>query len=247
MQRHLAPAFGVLFTTVIAGMIQPTFGAENEPVFNSPEQAAENLYSAVQTNDEAALARLVGPIASSYDTVQDKADRQRFIEKYSEMHRLVRQPDGTTLLYIGAENWPFPVPLVSNNGKWSFDVDAGAQEIMFRRIGENETTAIETSRAISHADIKTNDPAIDEYVKKTVAAANPPEDSFHGYQFRILRTPNGAVVVAYPSEYGATGIMTFAVTADGAVYEKDLGPKTVAVAKAMVRYKRDHRWRLAEQ
>ena len=241
LQRHLTPALaaGILFTTLIAGTVQPAAAAGNES-FNSPEQAANNLYRAVQTNDQSALARLIGPLGSSNDMVQDKADRQRFLEKYSEMHRLVKQPDGTTLLYIGAENWPFPVPLISSNGTWSFDVDAGSQEIMFRRVGEAETTAIETSRAIARAaataDIPTSDPAIGEYAKK-----------MHGYQFRILRTPNGAVVLAYPSEYGVTGIMTFAATPDGSVYEKDLGPKTGAVAQAMVRYKRDRTWRSAEQ
>jgi hypothetical protein len=252
-QQHSWSAFaaGALYAILVAGMLRPSFAATTgKPVFSSPEEAAEALYRAIQTDDQSTTARLLGELASSDDVVQDKADRDRFIQKYSEMHRLVKQPDGTTLLYIGAENWPFPVPLVANGGKWSFDLDSGAQEVIFRRVGEDETIAIETSRAIAraigHPDVTASDPATDEYVRQIVRAADPPADSFRGYQFRILRRPNGAVVVAYPSEYGVTGVMTFAATPDGTVYEKDLGPKTAKAAHAMARYKRDRTWQVAE-
>src|SRR5579864_2800569 len=138
---------GTLLAILVAGPVQRRFAA-NEASFDSAEQAVEALHQAVGTLDHVAIARLVGPLASSADTVQDKADRQRFIQKYSEMHRLVREPDGTMVLYIGAENWPFPVPLVSHDGKWRFDPAAGAREIMFRRIGEDETAAVETCRSM---------------------------------------------------------------------------------------------------
>ena len=78
-------------------------------------------------------------VISSNDAVEDKLEREQFIQKYREMHRLVREPEGRTVLYIGAENWPFPIPLASKSGAWYFDADAGKQEILFRRIGENET------------------------------------------------------------------------------------------------------------
>ena len=81
-------------------------------------------------------------VTSSSDDVEDKLEREQFSRKYQEMHRLVQEPDGSTLLYIGAENWPFPIPLVSKNGAWHFDSETGTQEIKFRRIGENEATAI---------------------------------------------------------------------------------------------------------
>ena len=82
-------------------------------------------------------------VTSSGDALEDKLEREQFSRKYEEMHRLVREPDGTTVLYIGAENWPFPVPLVSKNGEWHFDSDSGKKEILARRIGENELTAIQ--------------------------------------------------------------------------------------------------------
>ena len=81
-------------------------------------------------------------VTSSNDDVEDKLERERFSQKYQEMHRLVREPDGLTVLYIGAENWPFPIPLVSKNGAWYFDSDSGLEEILFRTVGENEVTAI---------------------------------------------------------------------------------------------------------
>ena len=54
------------------------------------------------------------------------------------MHRLVKEPDGTTVLYIGAENWPTPIPLVKKGSSWYFDTAAGKKEILYRRVGENE-------------------------------------------------------------------------------------------------------------
>lgn len=253
-QRRYRPGFGTatLLAVLMTGTLRTNLAAATDGlIFDSPEDAARALYQAVQTNNQSAVARLIGPLASSDDVVQDKADRDRFVQKYSEMHRFVQRADGTTELYIGAENWPFPVPLISRKGKWSFDVDAGAREIMFRRVGEDETTAIETTRAIAraigHPDVTTGDPATDAYVRQLVGAANSPEDSFHGYQFRTLQTPSGAVIVAYPSQYGVTGVMTFAASPDGAVYEKNFGPKTSEAASAMVRYQRDRSWQVAEQ
>jgi len=159
------------------------------------------------------------------------------------MHRLVRESSGTTVLYIGAENWPFPVPLVADQGKWRFDQVAGAREIMFRRIGKNEMTAIETCRAIAHPDRKTEDTTVSDYARKILAGITPASEIFHGYYFRTVRTMGASAVVAYPTEYGETGVMTFTVTPNGALYEKDLGPKTPGAARSMTQYKPDRTWR----
>jgi hypothetical protein len=238
---------GALLAVLVAGAVQSGFAeTPGAAAFDSPEKAIQALYTAVNNDDGAAITRLVGPLSSSNDMVQDKADREVFTRKFTEMHRLVKGPDGTTVLYIGAENWPFPLPLISEHGKWRFDQDAGAQEIAFRRIGEAEMTAIETCRALVHPGNPTENTAINGYVRKVAGAAPPPSESFHGYYFRIVQARNGTVVIAYPAEYGATGIMTFAVTPSGTVYEKDLGPKTVSLAKAMLKYKPDRTWHTAE-
>jgi hypothetical protein len=67
------------------------------------------------------------------------------------MHRFVKEPDGTVTLVIGAENWPFPIPLMNNHGSWLFDTDAGKDEILFRRIGRNELAAMEACRQLVEA------------------------------------------------------------------------------------------------
>jgi|SRR5579871_4777198 len=241
----------VLLAILIAGTLRSAFGATEQLVFKSPEQAVEALYEAVETDDQEGITHLLGPLASSDDIVQDKTDRERFIRKYLEMHRLVKEADGTTVLYIGAENWPFPVPLVSNQNEWRFDVDAGASEMMFRRIGENETIAIETSRAIAqaitHPRVPANNAEIDQFASQMVNAGNRPSEIFHGYLFRVIAAPKGPTVIAYPSEYGSTGVMTFATTSDGDVHERDFGPNTNHVAQSIVRYKTDRTWRAAEQ
>src|SRR5882724_11580676 len=116
-----------------------------QPTFPSAPEASQSLFQAVQANDEQAIANILGgptDLTSSRDKGQDKLDRELFVQKYQEMHRLGREADGSVTLYIGAENWPFSIPIVEKGGAWHFDPDAGLKEVLFRRIGENELTAI---------------------------------------------------------------------------------------------------------
>src|SRR5882762_4346653 len=140
-------------TLLIVGSSQSSLTQKSGPeAFSSPGKASSALFQAVQNSDEEALERILGAdkeVTSSNDEIQDKLERERFSQKYQEMHRLVQEPDGRTVLYIGAENWPFPIPLVSKNGAWHFDSDSGKQEILFRTIGENETTAIQVCHVLA--------------------------------------------------------------------------------------------------
>jgi hypothetical protein len=117
-----------------------------QKTFASAEDAANALVTAVQSNDEKAMLQILGPegkeIVSSGDQIEDAHARANFVEKYQEMHRLVKEPDGTTTLYIGARNWPTPIPLVNKGNSWYFDTAAGKKEILFRRIGRNEMSTI---------------------------------------------------------------------------------------------------------
>ena len=117
-----------------------------QKTYASPEEASNALFAAAQKNDQAALLEVLGKegksIIESGDPKQDEAMRANFVEKFQMMHRLVEEPDATTTLYIGAENWPTPIPLVNRAGKWYFDTDAAKKEILFRRIGKNELSAI---------------------------------------------------------------------------------------------------------
>jgi len=127
-----------------------------QKTFPSAEEASRALFVAVQADDQQALVEIFGAagkdIVSSGDAAEDANSRHQFVQKYQEMHRLAKEPDGTTTLYIGAENWPLPIPLVNQGGAWSFNTEAGKQEILFRRIGKNELTAIRACHELVDAE-----------------------------------------------------------------------------------------------
>ena len=143
--RSAMISFAVAAIWATAGAYQALAQQSGGQTFRSAAEASQSLFQAVQNNNVQAIANILGgptDLTSCGDEAQDKADRELFIQKYKEMHRLGRETDGTVTLYIGAENWPFPVPLVEKNGAWRFDPNAGLKEVLFRRIGENELTAI---------------------------------------------------------------------------------------------------------
>jgi hypothetical protein len=242
---------------LLVGFANSSFAQAPQPnAFSSPAEASNALFQAAQSEDEQTLEAVLGAgkeITSSNDEVEDKLEREQFARKYQEMHRLVREPDGSTVLYIGAENWPFPIPLVSKNGAWYFDSEAGTKEIKFRRIGENEATAIqvceEFAMAKNAADAKaaSEDP-ITRFAESLASAGatnvdNKEPNLFHGYYFRIVARnassdvngpgKRGLTLIAYPAEYQSSGVKTFVVTRRGVVFEKDLGPETTTVAPQM--------------
>jgi Protein of unknown function (DUF2950) len=125
--------------------------------FPSAAEAADALYTAARKHDENSMLAILGPDAR--DTVvwtDSSADRiaqdDRFAKKYEQMHRLVKEPDGETTLYVGAENWPLPIPIVGRGGAWFFDCSLGRREILYRRIGENEMNTIDILRGTFDAE-----------------------------------------------------------------------------------------------
>jgi hypothetical protein len=240
-----------------------------QQTFVSAEAASHALFLAAQSGNEQTLVHILGgnkELVSAGDEAEDKIDREQFAEKYRQMHRLVRLSDGTTLLYVGAENWPFPVPLVSRATVWYFDANTGAQEIRFRRLGDNEYTAIETCHALVQASKQPGsntaeaDPVTQfarAQTSSTPSNGEKIQGPFHGYYFRILTAQSkgetgsnsktrGFTVVAYPAEYRASGVMTFIITQNDVVYETDLGPSTADIVKAMASWKRTSNWQVAE-
>ena len=104
------------------------------------KRLSQGFVQAVQNHDEQALEAILvagREVTSTGDDTVDRLEREQFSQKYQEMHRFVRETDGTTVLYIGAENWPFPIPLASRNGRWHFDARTGSPEILF---GESART-----------------------------------------------------------------------------------------------------------
>jgi hypothetical protein len=156
--RRLATLFWLtVFVAAFASVAVRQLAAQqpSQKTFDSPGKAALAMFLAAKAGDPNELMLIFGPQAksllSSGDEVADKNDRQRIVNKYQEMNRLVVEPDKSVTLYIGAENWPFPIPLVNKNGSWFFDTAAGKKEILFRRIGRNENDTVDTLEALVSA------------------------------------------------------------------------------------------------
>ena len=270
---RFASAVLVLFLLsllLVVGFAKSSFAQEEQPkTFASAGVAVNALFEATQKQDEQALEAILGAgkeVTSTSNEIEDKLEREQFCKKYQEMHRLVQEADGSMVLYIGAENWPFPIPLASKNGEWYFDSDRGKQEILFRRIGENEATAIQVcqeftlAKNAANAKADSKDP-ITKFAERLASgtganADNKDSNLFHGYYFRIEgqnlasglssrgNRSKGLTLVAYPAEYQSSGVKTFVVTERGTVFEKDLGPETTTVAP-QIKARKGSGWHLA--
>jgi hypothetical protein len=148
-------AASALVLLVVSYVLTSSAQAPGQRTFSSPQEASRALYEAAQKDDEKAMSEILGPagkdLISSGDPVEDMNSRMKFAVKYEQMRRFVAEPGGTVTLYVGAENWPLPIPLVSKNGLWYYDTDAGKQEILLRRIGKNELAAIQASQDLVEA------------------------------------------------------------------------------------------------
>jgi Protein of unknown function (DUF2950) len=149
-------AIPFLFALSLGCWSTPTFAQEpGQQTFASPEDASRAFFAAMQAQDDEAPLRILGPagkdVLSSGDRAEDADARTGFVVKYQQMHRLVTESNGRVVLVIGAENWPFPIPLVNNHGSWYFDTAAGREEIVFRRTGKNELAAMDACRDLVEA------------------------------------------------------------------------------------------------
>jgi hypothetical protein len=271
--------------------------------FSSADEAAKAAVNAARNNDDKTLLAIFGAQAKqilfSGDPVADKERRAHFIAAYDEKNRLAEE-GRSMILIVGKQDWPFPIPLVKKGQGWVFDTEKGKQEILNRRVGENELNTIQSILAVVDAereyaikdhnsdglleyaqkfvsdpgkknglywDVKQGEPQSplgpimirarqEGYQRKSVTTPSP----YHGYYYRIIsaqgkNAPGGAysyivkgkmiggfAVVAYPAEYGNSGVMTFIVNHDGKVFQKNLGANTAAVAKGMKEYNPDKTW-----
>ena len=293
----------LLLTAALLGLSAPAFAQEQ---FGTPEAAVEALVAAARSGDGDAVLKVLGPdgkpIVSTGDPVADSNIRQDFVSAYDAKHAIEMEGDGTQTLIIGDDDWPFPIPLVSDAGRWQFDTKEGLDEILRRRIGRNELSAIEVARAYVQAqnEYASLDPAglgRGVYAQRIVSrpgkkdglywpsgegeepsplgdlAAQAAAEGYktgskpipyHGYYYRILTrqgagAPGGAydyvakgkmiggfALIAYPAEYGNSGIITFMVNHDGTVWEKDLGLKTAKLAQKIESFTPDKTWTKGE-
>ncbi len=187
-QFYLAGIWRVIATLTVAMFWLPAAAQQEAPkaaaaqiaespkakAFPSPEAAAAAIYAAARRNDEAEILAILGPgakeaIGWADDPKEREARHQQFAQRYDQMHRLVTEPDGTVALYVGAENWPAPIPIVEYQGAWYFDAELGRQEILYRRIGRNEMEAIQVCRALGDAE-KDYFAAVHRYTDKFVSS-----------------------------------------------------------------------------
>ena len=173
--RQLFCVCALLVTTSVA-LAAPAM----QKSYASPDAAVDALVDAVRSSNKTKLTALFGihgsKLISSGDAVADKNRRATFVKTYTEANKLVFEGDAKAVLVIGKKDWPFPIPLVKNDGAWKFDTEQGAQEILNRRIGRNELEAIQVSLAIADAER--------EYAALQLGSGGAPE-----YAPRIVSTP----------------------------------------------------------
>jgi DUF2950 family protein len=165
--------------------------------FDSPQAAADALLAAADPYDVGALEKLFGPagkeIVQSADPVQDKERASEFVAKAREKLSVsLNKTKQRATLIIGNDDWPFPVPLVKQGTKWSFDAAAGRQEILYRRVGSNELDAIAVCRG---------------YVDAQHAYALQKRNGFEVNQYaqRIISTPGTQDGLAWRNADGSWG------------------------------------------
>ena len=269
--------------------------------FPSPQAAAQALRDALEAEDREVFRAIFGPeyaddlIGSDISILREELRRVR--EAMRAATALLPDAEGRVVLTIGRQAFPFPVPIVREGDSWYFDSAAGLEEILDRRIGENELAAIETLRAyveaqLEYARVDRDGDQVREYAQRVISAPGardglfwasaPGEpaspfgpfiaeistliagkelgDPYRGYYYRVLKrqtehAPGGAYdyvingnmiagfgLLAWPAEYGETGVMTFQVSHQGVVLEADLGPETAETAAAIEAYDPDSTW-----
>ncbi len=296
---------GVAVATL--ALAQAAFAATaQQKSFPSAEEAVKAAIAAARSNNDKELLVIFGPAAKelifSGDAVADKQRRERFLKAYDEKNRLAKEGDSVVVV-IGNNDWPFPIPVVKKGDRWLFDTAKGREEILNRRIGENELNAIQVMLTLVDAQreyaMKDRDSdGLLEYARRfrsepgkknglywetkageeqsplgPIATQAQREGykgqqqssgqtaaPYHGYFYKILEAqgknaPGGAygylvkgkmiggfALVAYPAQYGNSGVMSFIVNHEGKVFQKDLGKNTAAVAGGMKEYNPDSTW-----
>jgi hypothetical protein len=302
--------FAILLTTCLApSLLQAQSAPEQQ--FASSDEAIKALRTAAENKDTNALGTIFGPtlhLVQSPDPVQMSNGLASFSRRMSEKVYPVSKSDSKIELDIGRDGWPFPIPLVKQDGQWHFDTEAGEQEILNRRVGRDELGTIRVCHAYveaqrEYASVDRAGDGIIQYAQHLRSThgthdglywhVEPGEEMsplgplvaqahgegyvhqskimtdeqvpYQGYYFKVLTrqgahapggkynyTINGHLVagfglVAWPAEWGNSGVMTFIVNQEGKVYEANLGPKTTALAARMLSYDPDSKWKPVEE
>ena len=305
--RSLASGAGLMLLTLALPVLA---SAADEQTFNSPPEAVNALVTAAAIQDTNVLHMIFGPGGHgliSPDVVQATEEYKLFVQHLAEKTQLITNSDANITLEIGSDGWPFPIPLVKQDGKWFFDTAAGRQEILARRIGMDELGVINVCDAyvaaqreyasedrldngvLAYAQFLRSTPGThdglfwpakpDEELSplgpliaqarvegyhRTAKMLNDQQAPYHGYYFKILTAQGkhapggkydyiinghmvgGFALVAWPAEWGNTGVMTFIVNQNGKVFQRNLGANTSKLAGALKCYDPDQAWTPAQ-
>jgi hypothetical protein len=142
----------ILAAALIAAAASPVaLAADKQKTFGSPEEAVKALVTATTAGDVKALESILGPgsanLVRSGDAVADRTGRERFAKAYAEANKIGREGDAKAVLLVGKDEWPMPIPLVKDAAGWRFDTKQGKEEILNRRVGRNELSAVQAMLA----------------------------------------------------------------------------------------------------
>ncbi len=176
-----------------AGDTKGKAAAARQKSYASPEEAVKDLMAAAKAGDTKALAAILGPeakgVLSSGDPVADKRGREEFVSAYEEANKLEKSGDARTVLSVGKDAWPFPIPIVKDAAGWHFDTQAGKEEILNRRIGRNELNTMQA--ALAYVDAQR------EYYLR-----NPQKDKLLSYAQKFVSTKGKRDGLYFPTKEG---------------------------------------------
>jgi hypothetical protein len=161
--------------------------------FDTPEAAVAALVAALEARDGAAVLQIFGSenedVVSTGDPEEDREIWGGFLADVTAVSRIEMQAEDRAILYAGRDFWPFPAPLVRNDGSWSFDAEAAREEVLMRRIGRNELAAIEIMRRAGD-------------VQATYRRTDHDDDGVMEFAASILSSPNARDGLYWPDEPG---------------------------------------------
>ena len=204
----------ILMTVMFIALLVPDLSAENmnQLTFASPEEAVRAMVEALSSNDLKALEAIFGPgsrdLITSGDSTADQSDREQFLKLYGKKNRLEQTAD-KVVLSVGNEDWPFPIPVVKKGAFWRFDTKEGGEEILVRRIGRNELSAIQVCLAYVDAQQEyalkdRNGDGFLEYAQKFASESGKKDGLYWKVKEGDEQSPLGPLVVEAEEE-GYTG------------------------------------------
>lgn len=284
---------------LLIGATLTTSALAEQKTFGTPKQAAEAVIAACMAQDREQMVEIFGPEILQTLNTKDPAQARQELETVAlagnEQTSFESRKDGSVVWLLGDQVWPFPVPLVQENGYWRFDTAAGREEMEARRIGRDELAALDMLKTLAaaqeqyatadydadgvlefarqvlstpglHDGLYWQPDGLNSPMQETADAykdylASKKEDGWFGYRFKILTQQGehaaggaydylingymigGYALVAWPVEYGRTGVATFLLNHNGKIFERDLGEGTDNQVRAMTTFDPDRNWK----